>query len=152
MRELILDSNLLVLLVVGVQDRSLISKHKRTRQYTEDDFDLLLEFLANFDRIVVTPNILTECSNLLAQDASASGALRQGLKSFIESPTLRERVRASIDVVKVSEFPRLGLTDAGILDVFGRDLPVLTADLQLYLAAYKRNQNAAFNFNHYRFA
>ena len=35
------DANLLVLLVAGLTERGLISKHRRLREYTVDDYDLL---------------------------------------------------------------------------------------------------------------
>ena len=65
----ILDSNLLVLLVVGTTSRSYIGKHKRLRAYTDRDFVLLLEVLSAAQRIIVTPNTVTETSNLAGQIA-----------------------------------------------------------------------------------
>lgn len=35
------DANLQVLLVAGLTERGLISKHRRLREYTVDDYDLL---------------------------------------------------------------------------------------------------------------
>ena len=37
----ILDTNLLVLLIVGNTSKSLINSHKRLKDYSEDDFDVL---------------------------------------------------------------------------------------------------------------
>ncbi len=63
--SLLIDTNLLVLLVVGVVDRKLISTHKRTKTFTESDFDLLVSVLKRFNEIWITSHCLAETSNLL---------------------------------------------------------------------------------------
>ena len=64
MKQIVVDTNLLLLLVIGITDRSLIAKHKRTRSFEAEDFDLLVSVLAGYDQVVVTPHIMTEVSNL----------------------------------------------------------------------------------------
>ena len=66
---LFIDANLLVLLVVGSVGRDLIAKHRRLREYTGEDYEILVDVLSRVDRVLVTPNTLTETSNLLAQHA-----------------------------------------------------------------------------------
>lgn len=62
----IVDTNVLLLFFVGKYEPLLIAKHKRTRQYSIEDFQILEKFLKLFqNRIITTPNILTEASNLL---------------------------------------------------------------------------------------
>ena len=62
------DANLLVLLVVRVTDKNLISTHKRVRRkFDTDDSELLCSLMRRFPRLLVTPNTLTESSNLLPQ-------------------------------------------------------------------------------------
>lgn len=53
MRRIVVDTNLLVLLVVGLTDRALIKKHKRTIEFELIDFDQLCRELANFDVVMV---------------------------------------------------------------------------------------------------
>ncbi len=62
-----IDSSLLVLLVVGSAGRDLIAKRRRLREYTVEDYELLIDLLSPVDQVFVTPNTLTETSNLLAQ-------------------------------------------------------------------------------------
>ena len=61
------DANLLVLLVAGSVDRRIIAKHRRLREFTEEDYEALMEFVGQANAVLVTPNTLTEASNLLAQ-------------------------------------------------------------------------------------
>jgi hypothetical protein len=65
-RSGVVDTSLLVLLVVGNTDRTLIKRHKNVF-YDEDGFDLLVEKLEEYSQVVSTPNALTEASNLLRQ-------------------------------------------------------------------------------------
>ncbi len=63
--RLILDANLLVLFVVGRTSPHLIGKHRRVRAFSADDYELLIRVMGAAKQIVVTPNTLTETSNLL---------------------------------------------------------------------------------------
>jgi len=61
----------------------------------------------------------------------------------------QEHYRPSLDLAENQHFIRLGLTDAGILELVSKDNPLLTTDVDLYLAALG-NGERAFNFNHLR--
>lgn len=148
MRSIVIDANLLVLLVVGLVDRELIKVHKRTQSFEPEDFDLLTKTLMPFDEIVVTPNVMTEASNLASQVPEPSRtAIRRQLASL--AGIYKEHYQASAASVKHQHFIRLGLTDCGLLDLVGTSLPLVTVDLDLYLEAAKSNESAT-NFNHLR--
>ncbi|GGA20556.1 hypothetical protein [Okeania sp. KiyG1] len=66
-RGVIVDTNILLLLFVGSVNKDRISKFKRTEQFLPKDYDLLVEILSFFSKIVVTPNILTEVNSLINQ-------------------------------------------------------------------------------------
>jgi len=153
-----IDANLLVLLVVGMTDRCLIAKHKRLKSFLEDDYERLVRQIARTappeastepaaGAVRVTPNTLTEASNLLAQhQAPERSQFFETLRFLIENST--EVVVASADASRTSVFPRLGLTDAAFLEVASPRTPLLTVDLDLYHAAAKRDHRAAVNFRH----
>ena len=144
-----IDANLLVLLVVGNVDRSLIRSHRRLRGYTADDYDLLRNHLRSVRQTFVMPNTLTEASNLLAQHREPQRSwFLEELHLIIEGN--QEVVVASIDASRNSAYARLGLTDAALLEKVSADTPVLTADLALYLAALESGEEAAVNFTHLR--
>ena len=148
MPAVLLDTNLLILLIVGTADRSYIIKHKRLRAYTEDDFNLLLRIIAPMSPIIVTPNILTEASNLASQIAEpARTHIAMTFRAVLGE--IEERYVASRRAVEQPEFPRLWLTDAGILDEMTDSHVLLTADLGLYLAALERGHEAV-NFTYSR--
>jgi hypothetical protein len=147
-RALLVDTNLLLVLIVGTTDRAEVGRFKRTNAYTVDDYDLLLECINEFQSLVVTPNILTEVSNLVGQtdDARRRRFLGALATLAVEVP---EHYVESKTLVSDGRFLRLGLADVSVLQVAQEDVTVLTADLQLYLALVSAGIEA-INFNHLR--
>ncbi len=112
------------------------------------DFDLLVEIIGRFAVLMVTPNIVTETSNLLrfgSQDERLSLALATGLQEWVEV------YRPSRSAVQHRAYARLGLSDVVMLDVLkGRDDTILlTADVDLYIAGQYEGLQVE-NFNHIR--
>ena len=144
-----LDTNLFVLLVVGSESRELIAKHRRLEHYSAEDYDILTELLENADRLFVTPNTLTETSNLLSQHGEPERSLLMKRLQYIIHES-REVVVASADASSNVNFEELGLTDAALLEVITTDIPLLTVDFGLYLAAIEAGEERAINFTPFR--
>ena len=143
----LIDANLLVLFVVGKTGRQLVTKHRRLREFSVDDYDRLVGMLRMVDQLVVTPNTLTETSNRLAQhNEPERSRFLDELRNIIENS--REITIASVDAARSRVFRRLGLTDAAVLDIVSAETPVLTVDLDLFIAASKKDPKAAVNFRH----
>ena len=146
MPQYLVDSNLLVLLVVGRVNRELVGRHRRLKQFAPEDYDQLVEVLSSSEQILVTPNTLTETSNLLAAQRGATGmALSAELRRLIESEV--EIVVPSTTAARRREFPRLGLADAALVDVASERHQLLTADMKLFGAALASDPNSAVYFN-----
>ena len=143
---LFIDANLIVLLVVGLVDRRLVGKHRRAITFEPRDYDRLVEFIREAGQIFVTPNVLTEASNLLEnpQDTRFLEKLRELIETSHE--TAVDSTRAAHN----SGFTRLGLTDTGLLEVVSPETPLITTGLALYMAALKKGQEkpAAINFTY----
>jgi len=142
-----LDANLLVLLVVGMASPAYISRHKRLRAYDVRDFELLRTVLSTASRVIVTPNTVTEASNLAGQISEPARTLvftkLRALLTIAE-----ERYVASRQAAENSTFLRLGITDAVVLDAMDVSSTLLTSDLDLYLEAARQGRTVV-NFNHY---
>ena len=149
MRGYFLDANLLVLLVVGSESRDLISKHRRLEDYTVEDYDILFDLLEGADQLFVTPNTFTETSNLVSQHGEPERSLLMTRLRYLIHGS-QEIVVTSAGASSNSQFERLGLTDAALLDAVTSDTPLLTVDLDLYLAALEAGEERAVNFTHYR--
>jgi hypothetical protein len=145
----ILDTSLLVLLVVGLTSKRYIPSHKKLAAFSEDDFELLEKLLSNASELLVTPNTLSEASNLLAYIGDpAKTEIMRTFRAIIQRT--REAYAKSSTAANESEFLRLGLTDCAVLVTSADEAVVLTADLHLYLQASRRDGERALNFNHYR--
>ena len=145
---MLIDTNLLLVLVVGTYDRGLVERFKRTRAYTADDYDLLASFVAGYAELVVTPNVLTEVSDLAGQ--LREPARRQVLAALgLLAMKYSERYFPSRDAARVPEFTRLGLADVTVILAAREDVAVLTDDLPLYLRLSALALRAV-NFNHLR--
>ena len=147
--KIFVDSNLLVLLVVGETDKKLIVKHRRLREFQEEDYERLVRLVHHIDQILITPNTLTEASNLLAQHGEPERSrFFEVLRILIEEH--EEIVVTSKTASHNKEFARHGLTDAALLEVVSNSNPLITVDLALYLAAISKESESAYNFRHYQ--
>jgi len=147
-RGVLVDTNLLVLLMVGSVNRRRIEQFKRTRTYTAADYDLLIAVLNDFPKKYVVPHLLGEVSNLIDLGGAELLMAKAVLKNAIGNV---EEIRLpSIDACDVDVYPRLGLTDAAIcLLVEECGCSFLTDDLDLYVALAKKGAAVA-NFNYLR--
>lgn len=62
---ILLDTNVLLLYLVGSIDPQNVGRFKRTAKYDENDFRILSNLVNLFKTNVTTPHILTEASNFL---------------------------------------------------------------------------------------
>ena len=148
-KRVFLDTGLLMLLVVGATNRKLIAKHRRLRAFQEKDYDALIDYIGHVDKVLVTPNTLTEASNLLDHHGEPERSrIFESLRIFIEEQ--EEIVVTSRTASQRKEFIRLGLTDAVLLEVVSNSNPLITVDLKLYKAAIRNESESAHNFRHYQ--
>ena len=142
-----MDSNLLLLLFIGMYQPSLIETYKRLSRYTRSDFDLLSTALSNFRLIVTTPNILTEVSNLSsAIPDSHTGSYFESFATTVA--LLKEEYVPSSRVIQ-NQFATFGLTDAAIAEIAEKQYLVLTDDFRLSQSLQAAGIDT-LNFNHLR--
>ena len=137
-----------MLLTVGLVNRRRITTFKRTRQYAESDFDLLIRVTEHFVPLYAVAHIAAEVSNLTDLAGSERRLARQVLKGVIER--LQEPTMPSIRAVQGRFYERQGLTDAAIGVVAAeKKCGVITDDLDLYLAL-QSEKIPVLNFAHLR--
>ncbi|MEH2244567.1 hypothetical protein [Nostoc sp.] len=66
-KGVLIDTNILLLFLVGSVNQKRITKFNRTQQFIPEHYELLLAFIAKFQKLVTTPNILTEVNSLANQ-------------------------------------------------------------------------------------
>ena len=142
---LVIDTNLLLLYLMGVYDPKKISQFKRTQQFIEEDFRLLVKFIDLFDKakVVVTPHILTETTNL------APNYTFPILQTILES--LQENMVESLKIINSDTtcFNKFGLSDTAIQHLAQQNYLILTDDFPLYHYLATKG-HSVINFNHIR--
>ena len=143
------DTNLFLLFVVGSENPDLIAKHRRLATYSAEDYNALRGLLGRAGVVFVTPNTLTETSNLLGQHGEPERSrLFHRFRAIIRAS--REMVIASAVAADNPYFEKLGLTDVALLEAATADVPLVTMDLELYLAGLAKGADTVVNFTAYR--
>ena len=143
----LVDTNLLVLLLVGAVNRQRIPKFKRTQGFSIEDFDLLVRLLEHFGTLTATPHLLSQASDLADLTGRELHQVRETFKLIVDQND--EVFDASRVLVADPIFQRFGLADAAVAKVSARGILVVTSDVQVHLALEHRGWDA-LNFNHVR--
>ena len=142
-KGLLLDTVIFLLLAIGTHNRDLVGRDKRLSNYIPEDLDNLMAFIRPFSKLVTTPSIMTEASNLsghlLGTDFSSG---------FVQHiARMDERHIPSAIACKSELFESVGLTDSIIADVAKNQYLILTDDFRL--ASHLEKQRIdVINFNH----
>ncbi|HCE56140.1 MAG TPA: hypothetical protein DER05_14555 [Lutibacter sp.] len=127
---IVIDTNALVVLLLGLMDPNIVSTHSKTSIYTKQDFFNLLEVIKDFKNLLVLPNIWTEVDNLL----NKFGGNRKYLYVKKITELIKESSEKYINTKSATEkhhFMNLGLTDTLILDLAKDCKFIITSDSQL---------------------
>jgi len=138
---LLIDTNILLLYLIGQFDRQLIGAWKRIEKYTHDDYLLVQLLIDSFDRLVTTPHILAEIGNL---------APPKYLERFVSDLDLFDEIFVfAKELASGGDVSQLGLTDAAIARCAQDRILILSDDFRLTQRLEKRGQNV-LNLNHLR--
>lgn len=147
-RGLLLDTNILLLLGVGLIRAELVDRFKRTASYSRRDYNLVLRYSGRAGRLVTTPHILAEFSNLFFAGISKGSVSPANAIAAIREMT--EFVIVKNDWIQSPDLARLGVTDVGIVIAARRErVLVMTDDAALY-RRLESEQCAVRNINHLR--
>jgi rRNA-processing protein FCF1 len=147
-KGILVDTNILLLYFVGTTNRDRVGRFKRTETFLPEDYDILVEILSYFSKIVTTPNILTEVNSLANQlgepeRTQCFAIFAQGISIF------EECYLESKTIASDQHFTRFGLTDCSIVSFAREQYLVLTDDLKL--ANHLQQQGIdTVNFNNIR--
>lgn len=120
-KGIVVDSNLLILLLIGLYDPDEIEKIKRLQNkgFEKEDFHKLVSLIdAVSNKIIITPNILTEVSNLTENynertDLTFFKFIEKVINSFEEHNTNSNE----IILTNQTAFYKFGLTDSSIANL-----------------------------------
>lgn len=144
----LVDTNMLIVYLVSLLDEKWASAFG----YSSDDVLLLKEVLAPFKKLIVTPAILGEVTNLsnVRLPKHIRNAFFQLLSELLPKEVFSERNVALSKVVSGQGFGRLGFADGTIEELARTGIPVITDDFDLYFLLAS-NELEVFNYNHIRY-
>ncbi|MEJ2881525.1 hypothetical protein [Pedobacter sp. GR22-6] len=124
----LVDTNALVVIVLGMMDPSIINTHKTTSIYEIEDYETIMSLIDyDLNKILVLPSTLTELDNLLN---SFNGRYRElynlTFRKILTETT--EKTLSSRTVENSFYLPLLGLTDSLILHLAPEFDALITSD------------------------
>ncbi len=147
-RGILIDTNILLLYLVGLVNRQRIPRFKRTAQFIPEDYDLLLQIVDGFQKVITTPNIMTEVNSLANQLGEPERSQCLIIFAKLISRIIEKYTKSNL-IANQEMFSRFGLTDCGIMYLAKDKYLVLTDDLKLSL--YLKAQGIdVINFNNLR--
>jgi hypothetical protein len=148
MKSLLIDTNILLLLIVGAASEAYIGKHKRTGEFSRRSFGQLKSIVVQFPKVEAPPHVLAEVSSLLknTNDQGMLRELREKLKLFIEADS--ELLVASLNGARSNIYSWTGLTDSVLFELSkSKDRTLVTMDSDLFNAA-SSFRDGHINFRH----
>jgi len=149
---LIIDTNLLILFLIGKFEVEFIDKCKLTcNNYSRDDYNLLCQIIKLFKKVIITPHVITEISNL-SRKAIIDEKLINYFKIFIEflkTPSLEER-NISLETffgIKINYISSFGFTDMAIYELSkNNNFAIITDDGPFY--QFSSDKTPTIKFQH----
>jgi len=114
MRDVIIDTNIFILFLVGQINENRIKNYMRNSLYTKEDYYFLLSVLADYDRIITSPNILTEVDNILNRIGGEDKYKYLVLVKTMYKQTIEKYIKTEM-ITQNWYFDSLGITDSSIL-------------------------------------
>ena len=149
MSAVLIDTNLLVLFLVGEIAPSKIGVHRRLKSFDLEDHARLAQEVRRFSDHVTHASVLTEASNLMGAGEQEIAPGTSFRLAHYATTTAREiRVDAAV-LARDLLFHRLGLADCAVAHVAESGVTVLTEDYRLSGVLRSRGVHA-WNLRHGR--
>jgi len=127
--NLILDTPILLLYLVGSYDTDYITRFKRTYKYTKDDYEYIKEIINRAKKIYITPQIVAEVSNWSFE--IDEGRIYTYMKTLVEKfkNYLEGYIKLEALLKNEELLVKIGFTDMSIIELAKNiDCLVLTDD------------------------
>lgn len=145
LRKLIIDTNLLLLLIIGaVEEGRHITSSKRLDGYTKDDYKNIWSIVSSYDKVYITPYIATEISNLIDLTGhSKEIAYQIAYLLFTKFFEIETEINKDCSHELFAAF---GITDCSLLRL-STEYNILTADHRLCTLLYNIAPNNVIQYS-----
>ncbi|PKP56871.1 MAG: hypothetical protein CVT88_09640 [Candidatus Altiarchaeales archaeon HGW-Altiarchaeales-1] len=139
-KEIVIDTGPLLVILAEHYGHNTLTKFG----YTDDYVIVLKEFLKDVSKIIITPQVLAEVSNLV--NTKIEKVFFSDFINFSKSilQELKEEYISKDIVLAKKELPKFGFTDASLLEVANGNKLLLTNDALLHY--YCRNNNISLAY------
>ena len=126
----LIDTNALIVVVLGMINPKLVNTHPRTSIYEEQDFLDIINFIGEMENLIVLPNVWTEVDNLIE---NFKGNYRYkhltNVVSLIEKTT--EKFIPTVQATRSECFSYLGITDSVLFECAKNSDALISSDSKL---------------------
>lgn len=128
--RLLLDTNVLVLWIVGNINPTLIGQHRRLREFDGEDLEIVNALALQSEDHISTPHVLAETSNFigsgLQEMVKGGGTALTDYIGFLNEIHIPAQIIAATPAMM-----SLGLTDSGVLHLADENTCVISMDFHL---------------------
>ncbi|MFJ2364677.1 hypothetical protein ACIPIN_13445 [Pseudomonas sp. NPDC087697] len=137
--QLIIDTNLLLLLIIGgIEDGRHIKNSNRLNKFNIQDYDNIVAVMEQYDCICITPYIATEVSNLIDLNGYVSDLAYEIARNLF---SIFHQVDSDINKDCGTEnFLTYGITDNSLIKLAPKYI-ILTDDTRLLTPLFAANPN-----------
>ena len=149
----LIDTNLLILLAIGLIDPAQIEKHKKLGAYSIESFKILFEIFNSCQKVYVSSHIIAETSNLITFGMHGDLETKAfiALKGIVDLGVFQElHVNAEL-LMKNEAYFTYGISDCGLLELVKDKVVLLTDDYRLSGYAESKGLDV-LNFKHLLYA
>lgn len=140
---LIIDTEVLILLLVGTYNIDCIETCKFTNKFSKQDLALVQRIISYFKKIIITPHIIAEVSNQSKQEFKGNKMYDyfRSLVNLLKSTTEISSPLNSLldmDIKVISDF---GFTDMAMFEIARNSdnkIAILTNDLRFHSHAFEK--------------
>jgi len=142
---LIVDTNILILFLIGSYDPTFVEScgilNNSNKKYSISDFELLKRLFKFFKKLVITPQVIAELSNLsITGGGICDEKLSHYLQTVINFLKVAEERHQKSDCLwgmELSVISKYGFTDMTMFELSKQtQMPILTDDLPFYNYSY----------------
>lgn len=144
-KKYIIDTNLLLLFIVGSIDNGIyIKKSKRLNDFTQEDFQIVAAIMASAKEVAITPYIAAEVSNLIDLSGEVQIRIMEFARHLFSQCT---QIPSLIDEdTQGDNFLRFGITDNSLITLVNEYI-VFTHDERLSIELFSKNSNNVLLLN-----
>lgn len=144
---IIVDTNILILFLIGSYDPDSIENcgiiNNSNKKYSKTDFEFLKEIFTFFKKLIITPQIIAELSNISITGGNMHGekltSYLQIVIKFLKSAEERHQKADCLWGIELKIIQQYGFTDLTMFELSKQTkMPILTDDHPFYVFCFEK--------------